>query len=180
MIFGRSIETVFQTSLGIIINPIVLIGLGTLLLIIVYVFESLELLYLARELNSSSGKEQEKQHFSVFNLVAARIITGGIAGILTGLFGIGGGAILVPLQILLLDESLKEAIRTSLGVIIITAIAACIGHTLNGNVLFVDGTILGVGGLIGAQVSTRYLPTIPEKVCVCQPFTINNKIIKRK
>lgn len=165
VIFGRSIEAVFQTSLGAIVNPITLIALGTLLLIIVYVFESLELLYLTRELNHPiNGKAQEKQQLSMFNSVIARIITGGIAGILTGLFGIGGGAILVPLQILLLDESLKTAIRTSLGVIIITAIAACIGHTLNGNVLYVDGTILGVGGLVGAQVSTRYLPIVPERV----------------
>lgn len=165
ILFGRPIEAVFQTSLGIIINPITLIAFGTLLLLIVYVFESLEVLYLAKELQTSTNSnKQVQQQPQRFNAVIARIITGGIAGILTGLFGIGGGAILVPLQILLLNESLKVAIQTSLGVIILTAISAGIGHTLSGNVLFVQGIILGGGGLLGAQISTRYLPAIPEKV----------------
>lgn len=165
ILFGRPIEAVFQTSLGVIINPVMLVAFGTLLLLIVYVFESLEILYLAKELQTSTNSnKQVRSQPPKFNTVVARIITGGIAGILTGLFGIGGGAILVPLQILLLNESLKVAIQTSLGVIILTAISACIGHTLSGNVLFAEGIILGGGGLLGAQFSTRYLPTIPEKV----------------
>ncbi len=165
ILFNRPIEAVFQTSLGVIINPVMLVAFGTLLLLIVYIFESLEILYLAKELLTSiNSKKQVRSQLPKFNTVVARIITGGIAGILTGLFGIGGGAILVPLQILLLNESLKVAIQTSLGVIILTAISACIGHTLNGNVLFAQGIILGGGGLLGAQFSTRYLPAVPEKV----------------
>lgn len=164
ILFGRPIEAVFQTSLGVIINPVMLVAFGTLLLLIVYIFESLEILYLAKELQTSNISNKQVRQPPRFNTVVARIITGGIAGILTGLFGIGGGAILVPLQILLLNESLKVAIQTSLGVIILTAISACIGHTLSGNVLFTEGIILGSGGLLGAQFSTRYLPTIPEKV----------------
>lgn len=164
ILFGRPIEAVFQTSLGVIINPFMLVAFGTLLLLIVYIFESLEILYLAKELQTSNISNKQVRQPPRFNTVVARIITGGIAGILTGLFGIGGGAILVPLQILLLNESLKVAIQTSLGVIILTAISACIGHTLSGNVLFTEGIILGSGGLLGAQFSTRYLPKIPEKV----------------
>lgn len=164
ILFDRPIEVVFQTSLGVMINPVTLIAFGTLLLLIVYIFESLEILYFAKQLQTSTNSNKQVQQPQRFNIVFANIITGGIAGILTGLFGIGGGAILVPLQILLLNESLKVAIQTSLGVIILTALSACIGHTLNGNVLFVQGLILGGGGLIGAQFSTRYLPTIPEKV----------------
>ncbi|MFS8741064.1 sulfite exporter TauE/SafE family protein [Synechococcus sp. WC10meta] len=110
----------------------------------------------------------------------ARILTGGAAGLLAGLFGIGGGIILVPLQILLLGEALKVAIQTSLGVIGITAAAATFGHaglgdwmanalgfgegTLRQNVLWIPGLILGMGGLAGVQVSTRLLPRLPEAV----------------
>jgi hypothetical protein len=65
---------------------------------------------------------------------------------------------------LLLGEKIKVAIQTSLGVIVITAIAATMGHALKGNVLFGVGLILGMGGLIGAQISTRYLPKLPEKI----------------
>ncbi len=94
----------------------------------------------------------------------ARLGTGGTAGFLAGLFGIGGGVIMVPLQMLLLEETIKVAIQTSLGVIVITAISATTGHALKGNVLFPVGLILGFGGLLGAQISTRFLPKLPDKV----------------
>lgn len=97
------------------------------------------------------------------NPTVARLITGGSAGILAGLFGVGGGIIMVPLQILLLGEKIKPAVQTSLGVIVMTAIAACAGHALNGSVLFQAGLILGLGGLLGVQVSTRFLPKLPDQ-----------------
>ena len=99
-----------------------------------------------------------------YNPVVARIVTGGAAGVLAGLFGVGGGVIMVPLQIILLGETIKSAIQTSLGVIVITAISACLGHAWNGNVLFVEGLLLGTGGLIGVQISTRFLPKLPNAV----------------
>ncbi|MEG4024208.1 sulfite exporter TauE/SafE family protein [Microcoleus sp. S13C4] len=99
----------------------------------------------------------------LFNPTFAKIATGSAAGLLAGLFGVGGGVIMVPLQILLLGESIKTAIQTSLGVIVITAISATAGHAARGNVLWVVGLILGGGGLLGAQVSTRFLPRLPDR-----------------
>ncbi len=98
------------------------------------------------------------------NPFAARILTGGLAGVLAGLFGVGGGVILVPLQMLLLDEKIKSAIQTSLGVIVLTSISAAVGHATKGNVLFLEGIILGIFGLIGAQLSTRFLPRLPNRI----------------
>ena len=95
--------------------------------------------------------------------ILARIFTGSSAGILAGLFGVGGGVIMVPLQILLLEEEIKPAIQTSLGVIMITGLSSAFGHALKGNVLFLEGVILGIGGLLGAQIGTRFLPKIPDK-----------------
>jgi len=109
----------------------------------------------------------------------ARALTGGAAGLLAGLFGIGGGVILVPMQILLLKETIKVAIQTSLGAIVITAVAATASHaglsdwiwnglgfgdgTIHQNVLWIPGLILGTGGLIGVQISTRTLPKLPDE-----------------
>jgi uncharacterized protein len=91
-------------------------------------------------------------------------ITGSLAGLVAGLVGVGGGAIMVPLQMLLLGETIKVAIQTSLGVVVLTAVSATIGHSINGHVLFSQGLILGIGGLIGAQLGTRYLPKLPDTV----------------
>lgn len=70
---------------------------------------------------------------------------------------------MVPLQIILLGETIKAAIQTSLGVIVMTSLAALVGHTVAGNVLVVEGVILGTGGFCGAQLSTRILPKLPDR-----------------
>jgi uncharacterized protein len=90
--------------------------------------------------------------------------TGSIAGIMAGLFGLGGGTVMVPLQILLLGEPIKAAIQTSLGVIVITALAAYVGHSFEGNIILIPGVILGIGGVLGAQLSTRVLPKLPDQI----------------
>ncbi|MEM6453420.1 MAG: sulfite exporter TauE/SafE family protein, partial [Cyanobacteria bacterium P01_D01_bin.105] len=93
-----------------------------------------------------------------------KVMTGAIAGFMAGLLGIGGGVIMVPLQMALLGEPIKRAIQTSLGVVVITAIASTFGHALQGNVVWAAGFILGLGGLISAQLSSRLLPKLPDHV----------------
>ena len=100
----------------------------------------------------------------VLSQVMARGFTGALAGLIAGLLGVGGGAIMVPLQLLLLKEPIKRAVQTSLGVIVITAIATTIGHAVRGNVVFLGGIALGFGGLIGAQISTRFMPKLPDQL----------------
>lgn len=90
-----------------------------------------------------------------------RAIAGGAAGLFAGLFGVGGGLILLPLQILLLQETMAIAIQTSLGVVFISSMSACIGHTVNGNVLFWEGSLLGLTGAAGAHLGTRLLHVFP-------------------
>lgn len=96
------------------------------------------------------------------NPIISFLIIGSTAGLLAGFFGIGGGVIIVPLQLFLLGEKIKQAIQTSLGVIVITSLSACIGHAFRGNVLFIEGVLLGIGGLLGVQISTRFLPKLPD------------------
>lgn len=98
------------------------------------------------------------------NPTLARTLIGGTAGFLAGLFGVGGGVVMVPLQILLLRETIKTAIQTSLGAIVITALSAAGWHSLQGNVVPLTGVLLGLGGLAGVQVSTRYLPKLPDAI----------------
>jgi uncharacterized protein len=97
------------------------------------------------------------------NVLPLRLIVGGTAGFLAGLFGIGGGAVLVPLQMLWLAEPIKSAIQTSLGVIVITALSAVVGHEIAGNILFPVGLALGLGGALGVQLGTHYLPKLSDR-----------------
>lgn len=97
------------------------------------------------------------------NPTAARLITGGTSGFMAGLFGVGGGVIMVPLQVLLLNNGLKEAVRNSLGVIVLTSLVACLHNGIKGDIVYGAGLSLGLGGLIGVQISTRFLPKLPEQ-----------------
>lgn len=108
----------------------------------------------------------EEQTFAVqpLNPVLSRVGTGGAAGILAGLLGVGGGVIMVSLQMFLLGEPIKVAIQTSLGATIATAVSACIAHASEGNLLFFQGLILGSGGILGSQISTRFLPRLSDSV----------------
>jgi uncharacterized protein len=62
-----------------------------------------------------------------------------------------------------LNEPIKSAVRTSLGAIVAIAISALAQHAWNGNVLWIPGLCLGLGGIIGAQIGTRLLPRFPEQ-----------------
>lgn len=135
-------------------SNILLFAFGILLLFNVFL-ASLRKRLIAREINTKQPP---------INPLFAKIFTGSTAGLLAGLFGVGGGVIMVPLQMLLLAESIKTAIQTSLGVIVLTSISACIGHAYQGNVLWIQGAMLGLGGLLGAQISTRFLPKLPDKI----------------
>ncbi len=165
------IPSLLTAQLGVYIasnvaSYILLFAFGLLLWLNIYLVE-LRKQVIARKQREDAENLQNNLAATVdktMNPVVARIATGGIAGVLAGLFGIGGGVIMVPMQMLLLGEAIKVAIQTSLGVIMITAIAATTGHYVAGNVLFMQGLILGSGGLIGAQVSTRFLPKLSDKV----------------
>ena len=133
-------------------------GFGLLLLSNIY------LVSLKKDVVSKAQfRESRTANGPAINPTMGRMVTGSAAGFMAGLFGVGGGVILVPLQILLLGESIKSAVRTSLGVIVMTSISACAGHALRGNINWSAGLILGLGGLIGVQVSTRFLPKLSNE-----------------
>lgn len=155
---------VYMASL--IPDYLLLIGFGIVLL------ANTALASWRRNLKRQNFDPQKTEEKSSWNPILAQLLTGGSAGFLAGLFGIGGGTVLVPLQMILLAEPIKVAIQNSLGVIVITSISSTAGHAWQGNVLFLEGFLLGLGGLIGAQVSTRYLPKLPDRVVAFSFYTM--------
>ncbi|NJR60113.1 MAG: sulfite exporter TauE/SafE family protein [Cyanobacteria bacterium CRU_2_1] len=134
------------------------------LILLVYGIFLLINIYLVNLRKHLSKQEIKSKLRKQFNPVLSRIGTGGAAGILAGLLGGGGGSIMVPLQMLLLGETIKTAIQTSLGVIVCITISATLVHAVEGNILLLQGIMLGIGGYAGAQVSTRVLPKLPDRV----------------
>lgn len=83
------------------------------------------------------------------------------AGLLSGLFGVGGGIIMVPLLVAWFALDQRRASATSLLAIVPIAAASAAGYALNGNVDLGAGLLLLVGGVVGGQLGTRLLPRTP-------------------
>ncbi len=131
---------------------LLLASFGGLLLLSIYLFE------LRGRLGAAPTPQAPPVHaVGAGTLWGGRISGGGLAGLMASLFGVGGGVVLVPLQVLLLHEPLKTAVRTSLGVVVITALAAFAGHALQGNLRLDIALLLGFGGMLGAQIGARWL-----------------------
>lgn len=84
------------------------------------------------------------------------------AGVLSGLFGVGGGIIMVPAMVLLAGIAQQRASATSLASIVpIAAVGAGIFGQSDG-VNLAAAAILVVGSLIGVQIGTRLMTRIGE------------------
>ncbi|MCT7954293.1 sulfite exporter TauE/SafE family protein [Laspinema palackyanum] len=83
---------------------------------------------------------------------------GCLGGAIAGLFGIGGGIVMVPLQVLLLGESIASAVPTTLAAVMAIAASGLAQYAWNGNVLWIPGLCIGCGGILGVQLGTRLLP----------------------
>ena len=84
------------------------------------------------------------------------IAIGLVAGFLSGMFGVGGGIIIVPLLIALAAYPPKTAMATSLAAILFTATAAAAAHANEGNVQWADAVLLGVPAVFGALIGAAW------------------------
>lgn len=88
--------------------------------------------------------------------------TGLLAGLLSGLFGVGGGTVIVPLLVAFLKFDQRLAAGTSLAAIVPTAAVGVISYATHGSVAWVPAILLAVGAVVGAQVGTWLLPRISQ------------------
>lgn len=84
-----------------------------------------------------------------------------VAGFLSGLFGIGGGTVIVPLLVLLAGFDQRRAAGTSLAAIVPPAAIGVIVYAAKGEVAWVPALLLAGGGVAGAQLGAWLLPKIP-------------------
>ena len=101
------------------------------------------------------------------------LAAGGLAGVLAGLFGVGGGAIIVPILIFLFKAQAiapelvaKLAIGTSFATIVLTALSSVHSHHRRGNVdwgivrTMLPGLVTGV--VLGSIIATRQSGAVLE------------------
>jgi uncharacterized membrane protein YfcA len=80
---------------------------------------------------------------------------GTLAGLFSGLFGVGGGVVMVPLLVLWLGFGEREATGTSLAAIVIIAGVATAVHGAYGNLHLREGLLVGLPAVAGVIAGTE-------------------------
>ncbi|MGH9137558.1 MAG: sulfite exporter TauE/SafE family protein [Acidimicrobiales bacterium] len=84
-------------------------------------------------------------------------LVGVTAGFLSGLFGVGGGIVIVPGLVLLARCDQKLAIGTSLGAIVPISVAGAFGYATADHVDYAAAALVALGALAGTVVGTALL-----------------------
>lgn len=88
-------------------------------------------------------------------------LLGALTGLLSGVFGIGGGVVLVPMLVMFLGFQQRLAAGTSVAAILPAAVVGGIGYAIQGNVDWVAAIALALGVIVGAQIGSYLLSRVP-------------------
>jgi uncharacterized membrane protein YfcA len=113
------------------------------------------------------------------------IMVGLLAGVLSGLVGLGGGVIIVPALVLLLGFSQHQAQGTSLGILLLPAgIFAAMNYYKKG---YIDVKVVGllfigflVGGWLGSKLSLSISENALKKIFAIALILIAGKVLLDK
>lgn len=90
-------------------------------------------------------------------------VVGALAGFLAGVFGVGGGILIVPALVLAAGMPQRLAHGTSLAATVPIALASVITYAAHGNIDWKVSGCLAVGAVTGAVVGTRLLHVLPHR-----------------
>lgn len=91
--------------------------------------------------------------------MAVMVGLGVMVGIGAAFSGLGGGFLMVPL-LLYLGYTAQKAVGTSFLAILVISISALIAHNKFANVDYRAGILLGIGGILGAQIGARLVEMV--------------------
>jgi uncharacterized membrane protein YfcA len=90
-------------------------------------------------------------------------VVGALAGALSGLFGVGGGIVIVPGLVLLGSLAQRRAHATSLAAIVPIAVAGAAGYALEGAMDLPAAALLVAGAAAGTFAGTHFLRRLPDR-----------------
>ena len=96
--------------------------------------------------------------------LAPTLLVGMGAGILSGLFGVGGGILVVPALIMVLKLDRRLASGTSLGAVFPISVASLVTYWSQDNVDWPMALWLSVGAVAGAVYGTKLIHRLPRRV----------------
>jgi uncharacterized protein len=92
------------------------------------------------------------------------VLIGMAAGFLSGLFGVGGGVLIVPALVAFCRKDQRQAVAISLLAIAPLAVAGVIGYALHGQVDVFLAIPLALGSMVGAWIGSALLTRAPLRM----------------
>jgi uncharacterized protein len=89
-------------------------------------------------------------------------LLGLVGGVLSGLFGVGGGIVFVPVLALGFGLAQLDAEATSLLAILPTVVAGAVSQQRYGNVRWRAGLVVGLAGIAGVEAGVFIARALPE------------------
>jgi uncharacterized membrane protein YfcA len=106
-----------------------------------------------------------KQALIVRRVLDPQLIAIGVGGgVLSGLLGVGGGIVMVPLLVLWAGYSQRDAHAISLGAIIPISLAGVVTYGVAGEVRIWEAVALSIGAVAGARVGAGLLTRLDDYV----------------
>lgn len=99
-----------------------------------------------------------------FNVIVSGLLLGILVGIISGLFGAGGGVMILLILVLVMQYSMHEGIGTSTLIMAFTAASGAIGHAISSNLPLKAAIYGAIGTLIGGRFAARFANKVNEKV----------------
>ncbi len=96
--------------------------------------------------------------------VLVALILGFAVGIMTGVFGAGGGVMVLLILIFVLSFPIHLAVGTSTLIMAITASSGVLGYALQRNIRPLAGLILGISAAFSGYISARFANTVNEEI----------------
>lgn len=84
------------------------------------------------------------------------------AGIVSSLFGVGGGIIFVPIMLIMRGMNMYEAAPSSQFIILISSVTGLVIHIIMGHPNYVYGLSLAAGAFVGGAIGSKLLGQIRE------------------
>ena len=93
-----------------------------------------------------------------------KILIGVLAGTICGLFGTGGGLILVPAFIYMLKMNPKKSRATSICCMLVMVITSSIFYYKNNYINWQVGLLCAIGGIFGGYLGAKLLKKVPDYI----------------